>query len=180
MREIEIKARLKDLPGMLDLIEANDIRLSEPVTQRDQVFGVAGVEGGDDNREAWLRIRTEEQGQEMRHIFTLKRSVTSQLDSIEHETIIDDPAEMQAIILQLGYEPYVDITKTRRRAKVGDIEICIDTVENLGNFVEVEKLTSDDADLKAVMNHLWTFLEKFGVIPADQVTDGYDVLMRQS
>lgn len=179
MREIEIKVRLHDKTDVLKRLSDHGVKLSEPMTQRDQVFGPEGVNGGDENTAPWLRIRSETKGSETRQIFTLKKSVTNQLDSIEHETEVTDEAELTQIIRKLGFVPYMDITKTRQKAKRGDVEICVDTVDGLGDFIEAEKLTDEDADYEAVVAELWQLFAELGLSRDDQVTDGYDVLLRK-
>lgn len=180
MREIEIKARVDNKLALLALLQKKGVELSPVVTQRDQVFGLPGEDGGDDaNSAPWLRIRTETKNGKTTQIFTLKKSVTNQMDSIEHETEIHDPVELAAIIGHLGFTPYSDLTKTRQKAKLGDIEICVDSVEGLGDFIEAEKLTEDNADYGVVAEELWRVLASFGVEKSAHVTDGYDVLMRK-
>jgi adenylate cyclase class 2 len=125
------------------------------------------------------RIRTETKGGTTKSIFTLKRSVTNQMDSIEHETEVADDAELEKIIEQLSFVPYSDLTKTRQKAKLTDIEICLDTVDQLGTFIEAEKLTADDVDYQAVIDELWVVFEALGISRDDEVTDGYDVLMNK-
>jgi adenylate cyclase class 2 len=179
MREIEIKARVADKAGLQAALERQRIVLSEPVTHRDRVFGQLNEEGGGDNTLPWLRIRTETKNGATTQIFTFKRAVTNQMDSIEHETEVINAEELEAIILQLGFTLYSDLTKTRQKARVGEIEICVDTVEGLGEFIEAEKLTPDDADYAAVAEELWVLLESLDVSRDDHMTDGYDVLMRK-
>lgn len=179
MREIEIKARVADKAALLTELEKQGVVVGEPVTHHDRVFGLSGAAGDDDNSSPWLRIRTELKSGEAKHIFTLKKSITNQMDSIEHETEIADDKELEQIILHSGFEPYSDLTKTRQKAHKGEFEICIDTIQGLGDFIEVEKLTGEDADYNFVAEELWTVLEGFGVLRTDHVTDGYDVLMRK-
>ena len=179
MREIEIKARVENLDSIIDALKAQGAEVTEPVTQHDVVYGPAGVDGGGDNTAPWLRIRTETKGDETTHYFTLKKSVTNQLDSIEHETIVNDAEELEKIISLLDFELYSDLTKTRQKTHINEIEICLDYVDGLGYFVEAEKLTSDDIDYPEVIEGLWVLLESIGVSRADEVTDGYDVLMNK-
>ncbi|MEO5950247.1 MAG: class IV adenylate cyclase [Candidatus Saccharimonadales bacterium] len=179
MREIEIKARVLDRASLLDVLTSKSIDLSDPITQHDEVYGEPGINGGDENSAAWLRIRTETKNGNTVQILTLKKSVTNQMDSIEHETIIGNSDEMKKIIHHLGYEPYSDITKTRQKAMIGGIEICVDEVAPLGVFIEAEKLTEEDADYEIVARELWELLESFGITKDSHVTDGYDVLMRR-
>lgn len=180
MREIEVKAKVSSIADIIRRLENDRQFMSDPVTQRDQVFGVSGVDGGSGNHEPWLRIRTETKNEHTKYLFTLKKSVTNQLDSIEHETEVADAVELEQIILHSGFEPYSDLTKMRRKVKVGDIEICIDQVDMLGDFIEAEKLTDDDdADYEAIIAELWALLESYGVSRDDEVTDGYDVMMKR-
>lgn len=180
MREIEIKARVSDPETTVAALQKLDVDVSEPVTQHDRVYGVPGVAGASENNEPWLRIRTETKGGQTRHYFTLKKSVTNQLDSIEYETEVMNDKELLGIIEHINFTPYSDLTKTRRKARLGAIEICIDHIDGLGDFVEAEKLTAADADYGAVVKELWDILESIGVCPDDEVTDDYDVLMNKT
>jgi adenylyl cyclase CyaB, putative len=179
MREIEIKARCRDHAKLIESLKRQGVDVSDPVTQDDKVYGLPGEKGDNINTAPWLRVRTETKHGETTSILTLKKTVTNQLDSIEHETIVHDADEATQIILQLGFEPYIAVKKTRQKAMIGDIELCIDHVDGLGVFVEAEKLTDENADYDTVVAELWTVFEKFGITKDDQVTDGYDVLIRQ-
>jgi len=175
MREIEIKAKVSNQQALLNTIAQAGIQLSAPIKQHDVVYGQKGVA---DNAPGsiWLRIRTEN---DTRTIFTLKQQYDGGLDSIEHETEVSNPTELHAIIVTLGFTLYSDITKSRRKAKYNGIEICVDTVEGLGSFIEAERITEEHANGDLVAKELWTELEKFGVNRSDEVFDGYDVLMNR-
>ena len=179
MREIEIKAQVENSNSIVEAMKAKGVAISEPVTQHDVVYGPAGVDGDVDNQAPWLRIRQEKKGSQETTYFTLKRSITNQLDSIEHETTVGDADELKNIIEQLDFVLYSDLTKTRQKAHVDDIEICFDHIHGLGYFVEAEKLTSDDSDYNGVIEELWRLLESIGVSRTSEVTDGYDVLMNK-
>ena len=179
MREIEIKAKIDDTNRVIALLRSKGHAVSDLVEQHDRVYGLPGVGGTAHNQEPWLRIRTETKYGETKHIFTLKKSVTNQLDSIEHETEVTDPEELEKIILHMNFEPYSDLTKKRQKAHLGDIEICIDEIDGLGSYIEAEKITPDEINYEAVVNELWTVLESFGISRSDEVTDGYDVLMNR-
>ena len=179
MREIEIKVRLGNTDAIVSRLENDGYQMSDPVTQLDQVFGQIGVDARN-NKAPWLRIRTETKGESSRILYTLKKSAdASELDSLEFETEVTDAKELEQIILHSGFEPFTELTKTRRKTKVGDIEICIDQVDKLGYFVEAEKLTVDDADHDLVTQELWELLEKFGLSKADEVVDGYDTMIKE-
>ena len=179
MREIEIKSTISSVQSIIDILSGKGNPVSHPETQNDRVYGEVGVDGASDNTSPWLRIRSETKDGETKHVFTLKRSVTNQLDSIEHETEVTDAVELEAIIANLSFELYSDLTKTRQKAKIGDIEICLDIVDGLGTFIEAEKLTTDDADYDSVLRELWAIFESLGIRHEDEIVDGYDVLMNK-
>lgn len=179
MREIEIKATISSVQSIIDVLTTQGSSVTQPVTQHDRVYGEAGTDGAVANTAPWLRIRTETKNEVTKHIFTLKRSITNQMDSIEHETEVVDARELESIIAQLSFELYSDLTKTRQKAQIGDIEICLDTIEGLGVFIEAEKLTADDVDYDAVLRELWAVFESLGISHEDEVVDGYDVLMNK-
>ena len=183
MREIEIKVRLQDKEGLLAVLAGKGVALGEPVHQHDQVFGLPGEAGGDGNTVPWLRVRTETYGQgenkTKRTLFTFKRSVTGQLDSIESETKVGDPDVMIAIVKELGFVPFSDVSKTRQTGKLSDVEVCIDSVEGLGDFMELERLAGENADPAAITDDLWRIMAELGVSHQDEVTDGYDILMKK-
>ncbi|MDQ3093950.1 MAG: class IV adenylate cyclase [bacterium] len=175
MREIEIKARVADKEALFIRLNELGFELSKPVKQHDVVFGWPGamdsVVGS-----VWLRIRTEN---DTKSIFTLKKSIVGHLDSIEHETVVEDVDELEKIIIEMGYELYSDLTKIRQKAKQGNIEICLDELEGLGSFIEAEKIMERDSDHDEVVAELWELFEKLGLSNEDEVHEGYDVLERR-
>jgi len=175
MREIEIKVRIVDKAGTLAALQKLGVRLGEPKKQHDVVYSRPGAIENDP-KENWLRVRTEN---DSKVFFTLKRALVGDLDSIEHEVVVDSAAEITAIIGYLGYELFSDLTKIRRKAQYGDIEVCLDEVPGLGTFIEAEKLCAEDADNVAVEAELWQLFEQLGLSRADQETSGYDILMRR-
>jgi len=176
MREIEIKARVADKQALVAKLKEVGVHLGEPKTQHDVVFCKPGQQDYEPGS-IWLRIRTEN-GRKV--TWTMKVDTGRKLDSIEHEVDVSDGEILEKMLLQLGNECYSDLTKTRQKGRVGEIEICLDTVEGLGTYVEAEKMCADDADYATVAAELWKFLNKLGVTKADQETLGYDVLLKRA
>ncbi|HSE61034.1 MAG TPA: class IV adenylate cyclase [Candidatus Saccharimonadales bacterium] len=176
MREIEIKARVKDKQKLLDKIEQLGITLGEPKTHHDVVFCKPGQKDYEKDS-LWLRIRTEN-GSKV--IWTIKGDTGRKLDSIEHEVEVSDGEELEKMLRLLGHELYSDLTKTRRKAKHGEFEICLDDVDGLGSYIEVEKLYEDHGvDYDAAKEEIWGVLEKLGIARDDQEELGYDVLLKR-
>ena len=174
MKEIEVKAQLKNRNQLIERLASFGCALSSPITQKDRIFIPAGsvfppVEPGVNV----LRIRE----QDGAYIFTLKLPMKNQLDCIERESGIDNPDEMVEIFKLLGFQEVSHVRKIRQKTKYQNLEICLDSVEELGDFVEVEKMTDASEDAERVQSELFEFLETLGIEKEDQIFDGYDVLM---
>jgi adenylate cyclase, class 2 len=174
MKEVEVKARVSDLDALQTTIEKLGIKFSKPVTQNDLVF----AERLDNFTESlsgvnFLRIR--KQGNKT--LLTLKRPEANETVSFEREVEIYDAEPMRQIIEFLGFKLAVRVNKKRRQAKHRDLELCLDDVEGLGTFIEVEKMAEENDDSLKIQKELYTFLKQFGITDADRVEDGYDTLV---
>ena len=177
MREIEIKARVRDIATLHKRLQKAGVVLSKPRTQRDVVYAMPDWETRASDDRIWLRVRDDSQ---TGLTFTLKKPLTNKHDNIEHEVIISDAQEMEAALQLMGFVHFVTVVKTRQKGTLGDIEICVDHLEGVGSFIEVETLLSDPkASYKTESVKLWKVLEQLGVTPEDQELRGYDVIVRQ-
>lgn len=173
MREIEIKLRVNDSQQIKEkLIEMGCI-FSGSIHQHDTNY----TKGG--STEEWvaskegdmiIRIRRQETGAE----FNLKQQKSNESDNLEYETKIDDPDALHDILVTLGYSPEIEVKKVRQKGKLGEYEICLDEVEKLGSFMEIEKLTSNDIDPEAVRKELFDAIKPLGLSEADEEIRGYD------
>ena len=88
------------------------------------------------------------------------------LYSDEHEIEIPDKNTLEKIFKALGYKELVCVKNTKHLAKIGDYEIVLEEVENLGNFIEIEYKGEQEILLENVenkKNELRNFLIKQGV-----------------
>lgn len=175
MREIEVKAKVRNEQDFLGRLAKLNVQLGKTKKQRDVIFCEPGSKDYEPGS-IWLRIRTED---DAKTIFTLKKDNGMRLDSTEHELEVADSKEMEAVVRAMGYEHYCELVKTRQKAKHGDIELCLDKLDGLGSFVEAEKITESSADHQQVLSELWELLGQLGITKEDEVTDSYDVLLRQ-
>jgi len=98
------------------------------------------------------------------------------LVATEHEVTVNSKEEMRQILSLMSYQEAVRINKTRVTTKYNGCEICIDEVEGLGSFVEMEKLT-ESGDAEKIQEELFQFFISLGIDRQDRVTKGYDILM---
>ena len=171
MREIEVKAQLKDKKAVSRKLAELGCVFGQPKTQNDIIFQKKDV--GDSPA---ARIR--ETGDDT-ILFTVKKRGTNELASQEHEVTVNSATELEKMLLLLDQEEMVRINKTRISSQYNDYQICVDDVENLGSFIEVEVLIPDaDADKSdQVQEELFTFLTSLGISPDDRATVGYNTLL---
>lgn len=174
MKEIEVKARIRNADQILEKLTALGCVLSEPIRQIDTVYAkVVGTFDEYMKNDHFIRIREKSDG---KFIFTVKKPLSKEvLTKAEHETEVKDAQELEQAIFLMGYQTANRVIKTRRTTHCGELEICIDDVEGLGAFIEVEKMS--DADMGIVRKELNVFLASLGISAEDQVHKGYDILM---
>jgi adenylate cyclase class 2 len=86
---------------------------------------------------------------------------------------------MHEAILHMGFYATVRIVKSRRTGRLGDVSVCIDDVEGLGVFLELERLLGSNEPADQVQDELDALAQTFGV-GLERVTDTYDSLVRGS
>jgi adenylate cyclase class 2 len=174
VREVEVKFRVHDPEALRAALSARGIELGLPVRQDDQAYAPNGWSYGDDRRGVpFARLRTVD-GQ---HLFTLKRPDENVLSCEEHETAIADRDQMHHAIVAMGFWPTVRIRKVRRTATVGDLVLCMDELDGVGVFVEVERLVPDEVQGEAVQAELARFVTSLD-IEAERSAQTYDSLVR--
>jgi adenylate cyclase, class 2 len=173
VHEIEVKYRVDDLQALLLALESAGISLSEPIVQDDQAYAPTGWRFGESKLGLpFPRLRTTGG----RHYFTLKQPTENDQANLEYETEVTDRDAMHHAAMLMGFKPTVRIVKSRRQATIDDISLCVDDVEGVGGFLELERLATDDADPGAVQAELAAFAESLGV-PATRVSEGYDSIV---
>lgn len=61
----------------------------------------------------------------------------------EREVSVDDPEGLEDILVKLGFIQAGRVSKEREEYMLNDILVCLDSVETLGTFVELEILSDD-------------------------------------
>jgi adenylate cyclase class 2 len=174
VREVEVKFRVRDLGALLAALKMRGIELGEPFCQDDQAYAPDGWAYGDDRRGVpFARLRTVDD----RHVFTLKRPAENVLSCEEHETAVADRDQMHCAVVAMGFRPTVRIVKMRRTGSLGDLILCVDELDGLGAFLEVERMVPDGVPGEAVQAELSRFVASLG-IDAEQTAQTYDVLVR--
>jgi adenylate cyclase, class 2 len=172
-REVAVKYRVGDVPGLVAVLAARGVELSAPVHQDDQAYARTGWRFGTSKRGvAFARLRT----QGGRHLFALKRPAGDGLAHLGFEAEVADRSQMHEAILRMGFYPTVRVGKVRRTGRLGEMAVRLDDVEHLGAFLEIERAVPAGWSGAAVEDGLDSLACSLGV-PLERTTDTYDSLV---
>lgn len=173
---MEVESRVKlstdEKERLIGQLAARQITLNPPVTQRDVYFAEHG-----------FRDRVHGPGSAITRIRYTPSEVTLNMKRLtghdgvweEVETAIHDGGVAERVMEAMGAELAVIVTKTRRSGHVGEIEVQIDDVEELGTYLEVA--IQVDKDTCRARESIDQLLRELG-IPADRVElRGYPVIL---
>lgn len=175
MKEIEVKAYLKNKKQIIEKLQSLGCTFDTPVFQNSMEFSSIENPTLEEYLKPnfFLRIRTTNG----KHVFSIKKPIIDEhpLSKIEHETEIINRKELESLLAVMGYFPSLQIKKERLIGHIDGYEICLDEVENLGSFIEIEKMSDENPTI--VRKEIQDFLFSLGVLPEDEVHEGYDILM---
>jgi len=180
MHEIEVKGALDDKDAFISRLIERGCELGPETVQKDTVFvrDTGSIETYLSNDD-FLRLR-EENGQTF---FTLKnhpgRTDSLHTAPLELELTVSSRDVMEQILSYMGYQEAVRIHKRRRKGRYGNWEVCVDEVEGLGCFVELEELAEKSDEIEDIQKRMKVFLAELGVQTGDQIRNRYDILLLQ-
>jgi adenylate cyclase class 2 len=173
--EAELKARVRDPERVHALLEERAAGRAE--VYQDAYYDTADHELADGDRE--LRVRTIHGADDTRSLLTYKDARVDDASGSkpEHETRVDEPAAVHAMLRGLGYVPFIEFEKrcrnydfTARGRRM--LATLVQVPEIDGHFIELETIVDGDqvhdalADIRAVLG-------EFGIEDADLTTDTY-------
>lgn len=181
MREIEVKARVSNRMGVQMAARRYGIFFGKAVEQNDTVYISKNVKPEDPD---YNLIRLRKSGTKV--LLTMKyRASSYSKDNIEYETEVGDFDQAAAILVRLNFVVDVRINKMRQTAKFKDYEICLDEVEGLGEFIEIEKLVDDDlgstagnTDVAVLQADMLKIIKELGIDESARVHEGYSAMVR--
>ena len=87
----------------------------------------------------------------------------------EHETAVGSLPAMRSLLEALGYRAMFTVDKIRREFALENITLCLDTVEGLGDYLELEQLVEHEEEREPAVRELLGLLDTLG-IPREQLT----------
>jgi len=90
----------------------------------------------------------------------------------EFETPVDEATTIQ-ILHALGFSEAGIVRKKREVFRTGEITVCLDAVEGLGEFIEVEIVAENEKELETSRAKLFELLKQFGAGEKDSIRTSY-------
>jgi len=90
----------------------------------------------------------------------------------EFETDVD-AGIMRSILLSLGFVESGVVRKTRAVFGLEDLTICLDSVDGLGKFIEVETIVESESDVDEYRARIFAFMERLGIGQGDSIRVSY-------
>lgn len=173
MLEAELKASLGDLAAeeLADRAAALGFLPVEQVRETDVYFN--GTERDFRRTDEALRLRSVRRLPDgpWESLITYKGPKLDRVSNArtEYETGVSDGGTAQKLLEALGYRPLAEVNKVRRTYRLDQVTLCLDQVQGLGGFLELELLVPGEEQREAAVERLLALLEELG-IPRDQLS----------
>nr|WSZ97003.1 class IV adenylate cyclase [Streptomyces sp. NBC_00857] len=179
MIEAELKARVR-------APESVKFELEKLATARVEVYRDTYYDRPDralGERDQELRVRTVHSADDSRTVLTFKDATVDEASGSkpEHETRVDDPEAVHAIVEGLGYVPVIAFEKRCRNyqfefAGRKMLATLVRVPEVDGTFIEVETLVVEEEgedDVRSALEDVRAVVESLGIGPEDLTRELY-------
>ena len=97
----------------------------------------------------------------------------------EYEIEISNIETGMEILENLGYTSVYPVVKMRQYFKKGESRACLDQVENLGDFLELEIVVEDDRDRDKALDKIMLILQELGYEKKDVIRRSYLSMLQE-
>lgn len=160
--EVEIKFRLKE--GVEEKIE----KMAKFIVEKEEVDLYFNHPCRDfrETDEA-LRVRKDEEGIKLTYKGAKVDTETKSREEIK--ITLDNFKNAVKILMRLGFEPVAEVRKVRKIYRLDDIIICVDRVDGVGEYIEIE-IEGENIDAK---EKLFEIAEKLGYTRYESIRESY-------
>lgn len=175
--EIEIQVRIED-SSLLEKFLLEKAEYKGEKFQKDEYYSPAHRNFLDKKPIAeWLRLRESKTNSLTYKNWHQDKDGKSHYCD-EYESDIEDIEQFRKIFAVLDLKPIVIVEKTRKIWDYKDYEISIDSVTDLGDFVEIEYKGKDkSADPSKITGEMIAFLKEIGCKKIERNFGGYPFLL---
>ncbi len=167
MIEIEIKAKA-DHEAVWKILKQAGAAMEKTVNQSDSYYNAPDRDFGQTDEA--LRLRDQE-GQ-VYLTYKGKKMDAGSKTRKEVEVEVADLKKMEEILLSLGFKKTLEVHKVREIYHLEGAEICLDHVEGLGDFVELEVLAIDSSEIDNRRDSIIALKHALG-IPGELIRESY-------
>lgn len=172
--EIEIQVSVEHIQPLLNMLKDKAQFVGEK-HQRDEYFSLEKPSFLDVRPVVqWLRLRDEGGKSSINYKHWQHDGPGNAPYCHEYESSVDDSSSVAKIFAALGYQTIVVVDKQRRIWHYNDYEISVDSVANLGDFVEIEyKAQASKSDARRIIGGMKAFLSDLGCGTLRENSGGY-------
>lgn len=175
MIEVEMKVPIRDREVLEQRLSEIGFAKGYLVRETDTYFDNEANQIKDND--GALRVRSRENFSEktLEHFMTYKGpkmdAVSMTRKEVEMEIESSDAGKQ--ILMALGYTKVYPVVKTRQYYGMDKITACLDLVEGLGEFLELEIIVAQDADKPQALEKLVSLLQKLGYSTDETIRRSY-------
>lgn len=171
MIEVEVKARVPDFQEVKKKLSQMGILKVKTESQEDIYYNAPHRDFAQTDEA--LRIRKIPHDDGFKIFLTYKGAKMDDTSKTrkEIEVGVENREDTASILENLGFIPVVTIKKERMIYQMDDLVICLDDVEGVGTFVEIEIGLKEGEDFQDSLEEIFKTYRKLGI------TDGF---MRKS
>jgi adenylate cyclase class 2 len=172
MYEVEVKVRA-DHEAVRERLADLDAEPLGTVEQVDTYFDAPHRDFAATDEALRLREERDTEGTltELTYKGPLVEAESKTREEIESE--VADRERVQAIFESLGFSPAATVEKERTRFRIDEFTVTIDSVAEVGEFVEVETECEQEADVPAKRQAAEDILESLDLDPDDGIRTSY-------
>jgi len=167
--EIEAKIKVESLSPVGEKLKSLGAEFRADIIQRDTYFDASSALVKSDRG---LRLRRQVIDGAEEFILTYKgaKQAGKFKSRTEIEVTVADFGAMSELLAELGYEKTLEFEKKRALWSFWACDICLDKLERLGSFVEVEGPSEE------TINEV---LEKIGLAECDHISKTYSEMIKE-
>ena len=95
------------------------------------------------------------------------------MSRMELETEVSDTEVLKNILIHLDFSPVASVIKLRKYLKCGRFTACLDQVEGLGDFLELEVIAEQESEREEILSRMVDLLAILGYHMSDTVQTSY-------
>lgn len=179
MFEVELKFPLASLDTVARQLETFEVTSRSTSEHCDEYFNHSLLDFAAQDIAFRIRSRAD------KHILTYKGpnldGRAKVREEIELELNTDDKSKFRQMLFGMGFHSVAAVNKKRDSIRIivdqQTIEVCLDDVQGVGTFVELEQVVADKSEIEAAKEHLESLAVKLGITSEPTTTSYLEMLI---